>query len=211
MEAEGPARRRRPDASSRERCEWNGWTTWGSMWRAGETRMIQPIANPVSVGMATAAMILNGLDFRYRQWYVVPQSVENTPVEHVFGQGSCSPMSVWDARWIGSPPTTPRRCVREERIKHARSSTCKQSSSMWTPPPSSCVGKMRAKGDKREQERQECGKRPPIPHASPSHTALHVSTVRISHKGCWHLPPLLRGISRSFSSRGTATAAIQEP
>ena len=41
----------------------------------------------VSVGMATVAMILNGLGFSNRQLYLVPQYFANKPVEHLLGAG----------------------------------------------------------------------------------------------------------------------------
>ena len=41
----------------------------------------------VSVGTATVAMILNGLGFSNRQWYLVPQYFANKPVEHLLGAG----------------------------------------------------------------------------------------------------------------------------
>jgi transposase len=41
----------------------------------------------VSVGTATVAMILNGLDFSNRQLYVVPQYFANKQVEHMLGAG----------------------------------------------------------------------------------------------------------------------------
>src|SRR6202162_4198634 len=41
----------------------------------------------VSVGMATVAMILNGLGFSNRQLYLVPQYFANKPIEHLLGAG----------------------------------------------------------------------------------------------------------------------------
>src|SRR5260370_17694222 len=41
----------------------------------------------VSVGTATTAMILNGLGFSNRQWYLIPQYFANKPVEPFLGQG----------------------------------------------------------------------------------------------------------------------------
>jgi transposase len=41
----------------------------------------------VRVGTATVAIILNGLGFRNRQLYLVPQFFANKPVEHLLGAG----------------------------------------------------------------------------------------------------------------------------
>ena len=41
-----------------------------------------------SVGTATVAMVLNGLGLSNRQLYLVPQSVEDKPVEHLLGSGA---------------------------------------------------------------------------------------------------------------------------
>jgi transposase len=49
--------------------------------RAGETN------HHVSMGMATVAMILNGLGFSNRRLYLVPQFFANKPVEHLLGPG----------------------------------------------------------------------------------------------------------------------------
>ncbi len=46
----------------------------------------------VSIGTATVAMILNGLGFSNRQLYLVPQSFENKPVEHLLGEGISAEM-----------------------------------------------------------------------------------------------------------------------
>jgi transposase len=46
----------------------------------------------VSVGMATVAMILNGLGFSNRQLYLVPQYFANKPVEHLLGAGITAEM-----------------------------------------------------------------------------------------------------------------------
>lgn len=46
----------------------------------------------VSVGTATTAMILNGLGFSNRQLYLVPQYIENKPVEHLLGLGITADM-----------------------------------------------------------------------------------------------------------------------
>ena len=46
----------------------------------------------VSVGMATTAMILNGLGFSNRQLYLVPQFFANKPVEHLLGPGMSAEM-----------------------------------------------------------------------------------------------------------------------
>jgi transposase len=46
----------------------------------------------VSVGTTTTAMILNGLGFSNRQWYLVPQYFENKPVEHLLGRGITADM-----------------------------------------------------------------------------------------------------------------------
>src|SRR6266566_7299676 len=46
---------------------------------AGETKQ------HVSIGMATVAMILNGLGFSNRRLYLVPQFFANKPVEHLLG------------------------------------------------------------------------------------------------------------------------------
>jgi transposase len=43
------------------------------------------IENPVSVGTATVAMVLNGLGKSLRQLYLVPQFFANKPVEHLLG------------------------------------------------------------------------------------------------------------------------------
>jgi hypothetical protein len=53
---------------------------------AGEQRRV------VSVGTATAAMVLNGLGFSNRQLYLVPQFFENKPVEHLLGKGISADM-----------------------------------------------------------------------------------------------------------------------
>jgi hypothetical protein len=50
------------------------------------------IENPVSVGTATVAMVLNGLGESLRQLYVVPQFFANKPVEHVLGAGITAAM-----------------------------------------------------------------------------------------------------------------------
>src|SRR5437588_8294946 len=67
--------------------------------RAGDQR------RSVSIGTATVAMILNGLGFSNRQLYLVPQYVENKPVEHLLGDGISADMrersTVWDALSIG--------------------------------------------------------------------------------------------------------------
>jgi len=46
---------------------------------------IPGIENPVSVGTATVAMVLNGLGFSNRQLYLVPQFFANKPVEYLLG------------------------------------------------------------------------------------------------------------------------------
>src|SRR5437588_12369489 len=46
----------------------------------------------VSVGIATVAMILNGLGFSNRQLYLVPQYFANKPVEHLLGAGISAEM-----------------------------------------------------------------------------------------------------------------------
>jgi transposase len=46
----------------------------------------------VSVGMATVAMVLNGLGFSNRQLYLVPQFFANKPVEHLLGAGITAEM-----------------------------------------------------------------------------------------------------------------------
>lgn len=46
----------------------------------------------VSVGTATAAMVLNGLGFSNRQLYLVPQFFANKPVEHLLGPGITAEM-----------------------------------------------------------------------------------------------------------------------
>jgi len=46
----------------------------------------------VSVGMATVAMVLNGLGFSNRQLYLVPQYFANKPVEHLLGPGITAEM-----------------------------------------------------------------------------------------------------------------------
>jgi transposase len=46
----------------------------------------------VSVGTATAAMVLNGLGFNNRQLYLVPQFFANKPVEHLLGPGITAEM-----------------------------------------------------------------------------------------------------------------------
>jgi len=48
---------------------------------AGETN------HHISMGTATVAMILNGLGFRNRRLYLVPQFFANKPVEHLLGPG----------------------------------------------------------------------------------------------------------------------------
>lgn len=61
-------------------CQEAGRAEWLEK-QAGERR------RSVSVGKATVAMVRNGLGFSNRQRYLVPQDVENTPVEHVVGEG----------------------------------------------------------------------------------------------------------------------------
>lgn len=46
----------------------------------------------VSVGMATTAMILNGLGFSNRQLYLAPQFFANKAVEHLLGPGMSAEM-----------------------------------------------------------------------------------------------------------------------
>lgn len=46
----------------------------------------------VSVGIATVAMVLNGLGFSNRQLYLVPQFFANKPVEHLLGAGITAEM-----------------------------------------------------------------------------------------------------------------------
>src|SRR2546428_13777891 len=46
----------------------------------------------VSVGTATAAMVLNGLGESLRQLYLVPQFFANKPVEHLLGPGISAEM-----------------------------------------------------------------------------------------------------------------------
>jgi transposase len=46
----------------------------------------------VSVGTATVAMVLNGLGFSNRQWYLVPQCFANKPIEHLLGHGITAEM-----------------------------------------------------------------------------------------------------------------------
>jgi transposase len=46
----------------------------------------------VSVGTATAAMVLNGLGFSNRQLYLVPQFFANKPLEHLLGPGITAEM-----------------------------------------------------------------------------------------------------------------------
>jgi transposase len=46
----------------------------------------------VSVGMATVAMVLNGLGFSNRQLYLVPQFFAHKPVEHLLGSGITAEM-----------------------------------------------------------------------------------------------------------------------
>jgi transposase len=41
----------------------------------------------VSMGTATVAMVLNGLGWSLRQFYLVPQFFANKPVEHLLGPG----------------------------------------------------------------------------------------------------------------------------
>ena len=41
----------------------------------------------VSIGIATVAMILNGLGFSNRRLYLVPQYFEHKPLEHLLGEG----------------------------------------------------------------------------------------------------------------------------
>ncbi len=41
----------------------------------------------VSIGTATVAMILNGLEFSNRRLYLVPQFFEHKPLEHLLGPG----------------------------------------------------------------------------------------------------------------------------
>jgi transposase len=41
----------------------------------------------VSLGQAVLAMILNGLGFSNRQWYLVPQFFATKPVAHLLGEG----------------------------------------------------------------------------------------------------------------------------
>src|SRR5437773_11013796 len=77
----------------------NGSITWG-LWRACAKRLVlrrgwmPKTANrqQVSVGTATAAMILNGLGFSNRQLYLVPQYFANKPVEHLLGTGISADM-----------------------------------------------------------------------------------------------------------------------
>ena len=53
---------------------------------------IRLIENPVSVGTATVAMILNGLGLSNRQLYLVPQFFANKPIEHLLGSGITAEM-----------------------------------------------------------------------------------------------------------------------
>ena len=46
-----------------------------------------PSHQQVSVGMATVAMVLNGLGFSNRRLYLVPQCFATKPVEHLLGLG----------------------------------------------------------------------------------------------------------------------------
>src|SRR2546428_9582771 len=46
----------------------------------------------VSLGIATGAMILNGLGFSNRQLYLVPQYFANKPIEHLLGAGISAEM-----------------------------------------------------------------------------------------------------------------------
>jgi transposase len=50
------------------------------------------IENPVSVGTATVAMVLNGLGKSLRQLYLVPQFFAHKPVEHLLGAGITAEM-----------------------------------------------------------------------------------------------------------------------
>jgi transposase len=47
----------------------------------------EPSRQRVSVGTATVAMVLNGLGFSNRRLYLVPQFLENKPVERLLGEG----------------------------------------------------------------------------------------------------------------------------
>src|SRR6266480_694109 len=77
----------------------NGSITW-ELWRACAKRLVlrrgwmPKTANrqQVSVGTATAAMILNGLGFSNRQLYLVPQYFANKPIEHLLGAGISADM-----------------------------------------------------------------------------------------------------------------------
>src|SRR6266480_3830091 len=77
----------------------NGSITW-ELWRACAKRLVlrrgwmPKTANrqQVSVGTATAAMILNGLGFSNRPLYLVPQYFANKPVEHLLGTGISADM-----------------------------------------------------------------------------------------------------------------------
>jgi hypothetical protein len=62
----------------------------------------------VSVGMATVALVLNGLGFSNRQLYLAPQFFADKPVEHLLGPGISSDALNDDclARSIGSTSTT---------------------------------------------------------------------------------------------------------
>ncbi len=66
-------------------CRQAGIAEWLDK-RAGENR------RSVSIGIATVAMILNGLGFSNRQLYLVPQYFENKPVEHLLGEGITADM-----------------------------------------------------------------------------------------------------------------------
>src|SRR5712692_1012996 len=50
-----------------------------------------PTQQQVSVGMATVAMILNGLGFSNRRLYLVSQFFASKPIEHLLGSGIQAP------------------------------------------------------------------------------------------------------------------------
>jgi transposase len=50
-------------------------------------RLTGETTHHVSIGTATVAMTLNGLGFRNRRLYLVPQFFAKKPVEHLLGPG----------------------------------------------------------------------------------------------------------------------------
>ena len=66
-------------------CQEIGLASWLDAQEPGNRQQ-------VSVGMATVAMVLNGLGFSNRQLYLVPQFFANKPIEHLLGAGITAEM-----------------------------------------------------------------------------------------------------------------------